>query len=279
MQLPPHTPTGAVSGSPKMMEIVLTEHLGVFIRDLVNEAFQDSLNSVLDIVTKVNSALHKIHGELDMIKSSQRSTMGEIESLKSEFHHTITITEKHSGSFDKLSTAHYCTDGKLREMTRKINRLEQLMMDCDVLVSNVEQRSDDEDTDHVITGLAEKLNLRMDSTKIKHCSRMKSANRNNIPPILIKFTDWKAKNEFIKRSRKRQLYNDQTGGVHPRRIFVHQRFTNTYQQLDKIIRMQYTTKNYLSWYDRGSFFLRHNMEHTPIEVNSLEDLPRNHETS
>lgn len=225
------------------------------------------------MVSTVNDALVNVRKELDVIQSSQQRIAADIDALKAEIHGTRTEVVYPTEGFEQLSNTNNTLDSRLKELTRRLNHSEQLLYDRDIIITNVQRKTEKEDPIELVTQFAEQLGLSVDAPKIEHCGRIKLVNSNNVSPIIVRFKDWKLKNEFMKRARNRRLCDQQMDGEkRRRRVFVHHRYTTTFQRLDKIIRERFTGV-FSSWYKRGSFFLKHKNEHTPIEVLSIDDLP------
>lgn len=163
---------------------------------------------------------------------------------------------------------------KINEVTRRLNYIEQLNLDCDVVLTNVEQNFGIDNTKDAVNKLCELLEVTKGANKITFCSRMKPRNKNRIAPIVVRFADHSTKQAFVKQARKKQLFNDQLGNHSHRRIFVNHRLTSSYQQIDRITKEIKAKSGCAAWYDKARFFLQDPAELTPIEVQSIDDIPQ-----
>lgn len=258
-----------------------TDSLGGMIQGIVKEIIQETLTNVLEITATIHTAIDELHHKLKAIKTAQTVLAGKIDSLKGQLHNNNTLACHNSDRINQLSATNGSIWTMVTEVSRRVNYMEQQNVDCDVIVSNVANGAEPEDTNDVINKLGLLLKTSVDSSKIKFCTRMNSVNSNRISPILVRFTNWKTKHEFVKQAQSTQIYNHQLGNfdrqkIHDhRRIYVNHRFTAAYQQLDKITREFCTRNDYARWYTRGSFFLKPAKESTPIVVQSVEDFPQN----
>lgn len=237
---------------------------------MIGEALRETLTTMKDSTKEMHAALGAINAELKEVLSAQQSIMIKIETLAEEVLNTSKQSCEHTEHITSLTASDADLRSKLKAITRKFNQIEQLSVDRDALVSNVEQ-IEGEDTRAIITRLGKLLDV--DVKGIKSCRRLHSVNCNRIAPIVVHFDERKDKQNFVVAARKRQVMNSQLGGTGTRRIYVNHRMTSTYQEIDRFARKNCAKKGYKMWYSKASFFLRHNSEHTPIEVLSFDDIP------
>lgn len=248
----------------------IPESLRSAIQQMIGDSLRETLTTMRNSTAEMHAALGKLHTELKAVTGAQRSIMSKIETLAGEVLNTSKQSCENSAHIASLTAADADLRSRLNVITRKLNHVEQLRVDRDAMVSNVEQL-EGEDTRSIITRLSKLLDV--DVKGIKSCRRLHSVNCNRIAPIVVHFDENRDKQNFVNAARKRQVLNSQLGGTGTRRVYVNHRMTNTYQEIDRFTRKSCSKKGYKVWYSKGSFFLRHNSEHTPIEVQSFDDIP------
>ncbi|KAL1381484.1 hypothetical protein pipiens_019154, partial [Culex pipiens pipiens] len=190
---------------------------------------------------ETHAALGELNTELKGVSNAQRSIMVKIESLAEEVLNTSKQSCENSALIASLTGAETELRSKLQLITRKINRIEQLRVDCDAMVSNVEQL-EGEDTRSIVNRLGKLLDV--DVRGIKSCRRLNSVNCNRIAPIIVQFDEHRDKQNFFNAARKHRVLNSQLGGTGHRRIYVNHRMTNTYQEIDRFTRKNCSKKGY-----------------------------------
>lgn len=248
--------------------------VGDSIRKMLQKVMHDTLQSVDLLTTKMVTAVHELHRELELVKETQKTLASKFAAENHHWQSARSVADNSSILAKQVMETEKATRDDMCDLKRRLNQMEQLTLDCDVIVSNVEATPDECPTD-VITNIGAKLNLPIGNDEIEFCTRLKSKNSNQISPILVRFSKYATKQAFVNRSQKKQLFNRQVGGDSQRRIFINQRLSESYQKLQQVLRGIGSRSGYRIWYNKACFFLQTPGETNPIEIRCIEDVPPN----
>lgn len=231
--------------------------------------FNQAVRVAVTSMQEMTATMKHLREELRTIQSSQLELLGKLNAVQNGLQHATALANDNATQIEDLSLSGRNLESRVVGVMRQLNYVEQLNMDCDTVVSCVEETTD-ENTTEIVHHLAKLLDV--DTNNIQLCTRMKSLNATGNSNILVRFNDWDTKQVFVKRSRAKQITNKQLGTGSHRRIFVNHRFTTTYQRLNNLTREICKRSDCTSWYWRGRFFLKHANGST-ITIQSTDDIP------
>ncbi|XP_055588723.1 serine/threonine-protein kinase Tor [Uranotaenia lowii] len=177
------------------------------IRKIVPEVAKESMVAVTDFTSSIQSLLKELRQDLMELKHYQSTFANQISSLKNQAEHTRNTIETNTTNVEELLKTSTIFEESFSAVTRKLNHLEQMNIDRDIIISNVQPIIGPENTVNVVKELAERYHLPLDAESISLCTRMKGKNSNGIAPILVRFNDATMKESFISASRKTKIFN------------------------------------------------------------------------
>ena len=244
----------------------------------MKSALEKSLTKILvkSISTDLRTIFKKEHenfktsiqNSIDEIQRSQKWISEEFESFKEVSQKTATTVLEHQKSITKF-------EAHIKDTNNRLNYLEQKEINSNIIISNVVQHSN-EITQELTLSILNKLCPNDDiQTCFINAVRMKPRKPTDIPPILCKLNDSKAKYDAIKSINAKPIYCDQFGlGIH-QQIFINHHLTSHNQKL--LGKARFMKKNnllYNCFYANGYVFAKKLENSTPVRISTEDDLQK-----
>lgn len=239
--------TGSSSGTPVTEEDIFT-------------CFEDGTDqdSVLRIINTKLNVLREVSEDVKSIKEKLTS----FEELQLKVIHLERQLEDREGS--------------IRDLTTRLNQLEQYSRNKNIEIVNVE-KIDTDNVEEVVLAIGNKLGVKIEKSQIEAAHRLPRRGRGSAPEkIIVQFASRKTRDEFV--LSKKVITNSDIFGQLGKgsRIYINENLTPYYQDIlwkAKQFSKEFSFK--FVWVQRGNVLMRKDENSREItKIKSVNDLHR-----
>ena len=241
-------------------------------------------------VEMLKSKMEDMQGEIKSLRDGADEILGSISYISSEYDDFSAKFNKMLGEFQKLAREDEHNQGRLEEVEKHLDQLEQYGRRENLEIHGVPQMRN-ENTKHIVKSIAKCLNVNLNDSHISTSHRLVQ-NHKLIPeirqdknpnsdfnyrqpqPIIVRFSNRDMKNELF-RNRKLLQFNQELKALFgsTSKITFNENLTDQRRRLFNTAKLAKRELNYqFLWTTQGQIRLRKNSESRTINIRSLSDL-------
>lgn len=225
---------------------------------------QDFLERFQKLIEKVDQIKEEV-AEIQKVKTIVTESKDNLESLSSSVQE---IKDENAGLRGKL----YRLETENNLLKIKINELDQYSRKGNVIINGIPSY-DNENVINIITKIAEALGTNLCDNDISAAHRLPTANRKWHPPIVVKLTSLRKRDELIHKSKQLRISTDRIGFKDKEPIFIDEHLTSQNAKLvSKALQLKKAGNLAHAWHRDGKIFVRKSINGPAIKIDNEDQL-------